>query len=305
MRRYGCGVVIAVLVTCIFIGQTHAQRANRPIELQCTGSVKSIQPLFQVTTDKDEIWIFEFSQNIIPNEDIHITGEAEPGWLQSGMAVRLTAKINTKKGRFIDPITELEVIASRPEIEPGLIDENKPKDTDDLFPAGDKKPAKKPKATKLPEEMTATLVGEIGSFKEGEIAIKVPGFKVVKGELAEKCKISVDIANPAMIRVGDKVTVVGEYFEAYAPNGGAPGRGFIKKIDVTANEKFEPAKPVKRGQKPYDNAKPGEEGKDAKSDGKPDEKGAAKPEPGKAAAGKPAAGKPEAGKAPLDPKKKP
>lgn len=321
MRRLGCGVAIAVMGAFFLASSAWGQNTR---EITITGSVKSLQPRFEVTTEKDEVWILTLSSGIIPGEHIHITGEADPAWLQSGMLVRLSAKINTKKGKILEPISALEVVAYRPEIEPTLVDENQPKGTDDLLTT-DKKPPKKPKPAKFPEEMTATIVGEIGSFKEGEISIKAPG-KLLKGELAKECKISVDIADPRLVRVNDKVTIVADHYEAQAPSGGAPGVGAIKEINVIANEKFEPVKPLKRGQKPYDNAKPGDSAQGGKADDKDDAKPAAgkaeagkpgaKPDAGKPAAGKPDAGKPAAGKvdpakpgankpAAVDPKKKP
>jgi hypothetical protein len=307
MRRLGCCLALSILMVFTVLENANGQNQR---EVTITGSVKSIVPRFTVTSEKDETWFLNWSSGINPGEHIHITGEAEPAWLQQGMIVRLTAKVNTKKPRFLEPITSLEVVSYRPEIEASLVDENQPKGTDDLL-STDKKPPKKPKATKLPEEMTATIVGEIEKVKDGEISIKAPGVRSsFKGELAEKCKISVDVAIPGLISVGDKVTILADHYVAEAPNGGAPGIGTIKEINVEAAAKFEAPKPVKRGQKPYDNSKPTEDAKpgaDEKGAAKPGstKPGSTKPAGGKADAGKPAAGKNEPAKPGAEPKKKP
>lgn len=253
----------------------YGQKADRPVRMQISGSVKEIAGLqYKVVTEKDEIWILGFSPNIVKNEDIKITGEADLAWLQTGMTVRMSARINTKKGTFLDPVTDFEVIAMRPGIEFGIQNENEPKPTDGLFEAK----AQSKKSPKLPEEMTATIVGRLGSTKQGKISINVPGFnKTLKGDLSEKCKVLVDIDDPTMIRVGDKVTIEGSHYEYQAPSGGTPGIGAIEKLEVQANSKFEVVKQPKRGAKPYDNTKTG----DPTKDGKPDEKGGAKAEPAK------------------------
>lgn len=293
MRRVGFGLFYLLAATVLNTcggGLAFGQKADRPVRMQISGSVKEIVGLqYKVVTEKDEIWILGFSPNIVRNEDIKITGEADLAWVQSGMLVRMSAKINTKKGTFLDPVTDFEIISMRPGIDFGVQNENEPKPTDGLFEA--KSQAKKP--AKMPEEMTATIVGRLGSTSKGKITISVPGvFKTLKGELSEKCKILVDVDDPTMIRVGDKVTIEGSHFEYQAPSGGTPGIGAIEKLEVQANAKFEIVKAQKRGSKPYDNSKPGE----APKDGKPDEKGAVKPEPTK----------PEKGvKPPVEPKKKP
>lgn len=277
-RRFGAGLKAGWLMAFLLLGASAApaQQAVRPMPFEVSGSVKQIGPFLQVVADNDDIWNLRFPPNIVPGEDIHVLGEADAEWLQPGMMVRITAKINTKKGAFLEPIKSLEVITVRPENEPGLINEDEPKLGDDLFTDPDPKQKKRPKPTKLPEEINATMIGDIGSIKAGKITIRVPGFKSVKGELSEKCKISVDMANPAMIRVGDKVTVKGEYYAAEKPNGGAPGFGTIKTIEVQAAEKFEPIKPLKRGQQPGGYGKPGEEGKEGGSGKKGEDKQAEK-----------------------------
>jgi hypothetical protein len=270
-----------------------AQKADRPVRMQITGTVKEVGGLFPltVTTDKDENWKLGFSQSIVQNEDVHVRGDADLAWVQPGFVVRMTAKVNTKKGVFLEPVSSFEVITLRPEIEYGIHNENEEKSTDGLF---ENKTVQK---KKLPEEMTATIVGEIASLKSGKISVKVPGAKTLKGELAEKCKITVDVDQPQFIRVGDKVTIEGTHYEYQKPDGGAAGIGSIDKIEVDAAAKFEPMKPTKKGAKPYDNAKPGDDTKAAKPDekgSKPEEKGAAKP-----GAAKPGE------KAAVEPKKKP
>jgi hypothetical protein len=269
MRRVGFGVVgllAAAMLWSMCAGSAHAQKADRPVRMQISGSVKMLgNDKLQVVTEKDEAWILGFSDKIVPSEDIKVTGEADLAWVQRGMNVRMSARINTKKWTFLDPITEFEIVAIRPGIEYMIKNENEPKDTDGLFEG---KTVKK-SSQKWPEEITAMIVGRIDSVKAGKIAITVPGYKGVKGELSEKCKIQVDVDNVAMIRVGDKVTIEGMHYEYLAPSGGTLGQGWIDKIEVVANEKFELPKPVKKGQKPYDNAKPGEAPKDGKAEEKP------------------------------------
>lgn len=285
--KWAAIAVLTIAIVCIAARPGLAQKADRPVRMQISGTVTEVGGVFplSVTTDKDEKWRLGFSQSIVQNEDIHIRGEADLAWVQPGFVVRMTAKINTKKGAFLEPVANFEVITLRPEIEYGI--HNDAKIAEGAFePKSEQK-----KSAKLPEEMTATLVGEIVSLKGGKISVKVPGSKTLKGELAEKCKVTVDVDQPRFIRVGDKVSIEGSHYEYQKPDGGAAGIGSIEKLEVDAAAKFELIKASKKGNKAYDNAKPNE-------DSKLDEKGAAKPAEG----GKPA--KP-GDKPAADPKKKP
>jgi hypothetical protein len=276
-----------------------AQGPGRQLPLQISGTVKQVGNFIQVTSDKDEQWTLRVSPNIT-SENVHITGEADIDWVQPGYVIRMTAKINTKKGTFLEPVSDLEVISLRPGIEFGILNENEPKPTDGLFETNAKTAQKK--APKLPEELTATIVGKFGGAKGGKLSISVPGFKkVLKGELSEKCKVMVDVDALGLIRAGDKISVEGQYYEDQKPQGGGLGFGVVDKIDVQATEKFELQKPTKAGSKPAE-GKPGEDAKDSKEGAKPGV-GKSEPEAKPVAGAKPAApGKPSA---PAQPPKKP
>jgi hypothetical protein len=300
VSNVGFSAVAALTIIFALLGErsSQAQKADRPVRMQITGTVTEIGGLtpLTVSTDKDEKWKLGFSQSIVQNEDVHIRGNADIAWVQPGFVVRMSAKINPKKGVFLEPVSNFEVITLRPEIEYGIHNEDKP------FEGTFESKTVEKKTQKSPEEITATIVGEIASIKSGKISVKVPGSKTLKGELAEKCKVTVDVDMPQLIRVGDKVTIEGTHYEYQKPDGGAAGIGAIDKIEVDAAAKFELMKPTKKGARPYDNAKPGDNksGDDPKA--KPEEKGAAKPASAKPEASKPA----KPGEKPAaEPKKKP
>jgi len=132
----------------------------------------------------------------------------------------------------------------------------------------------------------AGAVGKVG--RGGEVTVNAAGAQV-KFNLAEECKITVDLNDISFVSAGDKAVVQGYAFK------GQMGEGWASKIEVTAanpltdGSKKKPAKPVKETKSAAKGAKgekaekgdkeenPAEEKKEEpKKDG--DSKGAEKPD---------------------------
>jgi hypothetical protein len=170
---------------------------------------------------------------------IEYLATAEPSWLVPGMLVRFTATVD-RRGKIQEPIDQLEVITLREGIQLGVVS-----DMGDGGGLGDEgaglfqeaKPEKKEKKKAPPpkDSGTWTFVGRLTETKNGRVAIAVPG-KVLKGELAENAKISVDYGNLSLVKPGDQIT-----FQGWSPIG-RKQYVMANTVTVTSPEKLVGAK---------------------------------------------------------------
>lgn len=194
---------------------------------------------------------------------IEYLATAEPNWLAPGMLVRFTATVD-RRGKIQEPIGQLEVITLREGVQIGVVtdmgDGGVGEEGAALFQ--DAKPEKKEKKKAPPKDSgTWTFVGRLTEAKNGRVSIAIPG-KVLKGELAEGAKISVDYGNLSLVKPGDQIT-----FQGWSPVG---RKQFVmaNTITVTAPEKLVGA--TKKKPKPESDGDAGKTGD--KPEGKPETK---------------------------------
>ena len=148
---------------------------------------------------------------------VTVTGTAEPGFLAPGLIVRFSAKMSSK-GLVKDPIGELAVIEASELNQIGA--------QPDLAPGEDLKKAEK----EGPVEWV--VIGAIRSVKKNQLQIAAGG-KAIKAEVADDCKITVDVSDLSIVQAGDEISVVGKQYPGLQVGGASqPGQVIGDKIDV-------------------------------------------------------------------------
>ncbi len=256
------------------------------IPLKTSGTIKGVAPgVLQIATGEGDMWLLKVEAK---PQDVTFSGTAEKSFLRTGMFVEFRAQIS-KKGVVAEPVASLTVFTPS-EGRPLALDPDGVGGGDGtLFnePKDDKKPEPKAKkSTRLKADDTvyrvAGVINKIG--RAGDLTVSAGGAQV-KFNLAEDCKISVDINDLSFVTLGDKITVDGSFLK------GRSGEGIASKIEVTATNpltdgsKKKSTKPVKgdpkgekgvkgaKGEKGDKEEKPAEEKKDT------EKKDAEKPEP--------------------------
>lgn len=127
-----------------------------------------------------------------PNE-ITIRGEAEKGWVRQGMLVTFDATVD-KKGVGQEAVSEISVFPPGPSIVMGVTQ------ADALPTLGDDGGS-----SSTEETATVTVVGRLTSIaRDGRWNVTAGRAKVLV-EVAEDAKIKVELHEPSLIQIGDKV----------------------------------------------------------------------------------------------------
>lgn len=219
--------------------------------LNLSGTIKGVGPgALQITVTEKEVWIVSIDPKIM-QQDVTFTGSAEKSFLQPGMFVEFRSTVN-KRGTVLEPVASLAVFTPSEGRLPGL--------QADGAPGGALDPKDK-KAAKAKADDTVYLVrGAITKVgRGGDVTVKASG-DLVKFNLAEECKISVDLNDLSFVAPGDKVAVQGWFYKD------RPGEGMANNtIAITAEKpltsgvKKKPTKLVKETKAPVKGAK-GEKG---------------------------------------------
>lgn len=170
---------------------------------------------------------------------ITVTGTAEPGFLSPGLLVRFTATM-TSKGQVEDKISELAVVEAS--------------DTNKVGAQPDLEPGKSLKEAEKEGPVTWIVVAPIRSFKNNQLMVAAG--KAIKAEVAEDCKITVDVTNYTIAQEGDEIAVVGKLLQEAQTMGDVtiPGQVLAEKVDITlvkpltapGKKKGAKARPVKK-----------------------------------------------------------
>lgn len=165
---------------------------------------------------------------------VTVTGTAEPGFLAPGLIVRFSAVI-TGKGLVEEAIKELAVIE--------VSELNKPGMQADLAPGEDLKEAEK----KGP--VTYVVIGTIRSIKNKQLQILAG--KTIRAEVADDCKITIDVSNPGIAREGDEISVTGKLLQEPQKMGDSslPGQVLGEKVEIALSKPLT-APGKKKGAKP-------------------------------------------------------
>ncbi len=166
---------------------------------------------------------------------VTVTGTAEPGFLGPGLIVRFSAAM-TNKGLVEEKIKELQVVETSELVKVGA--------QPDLAPGEDLKEAEK----KGP--VTWIVIGPIRSFKNNQLQVNAGG-KAIKAELADDCKITVDVGNFLIAREGDEISVEGKLYQKGQRVGDVttPSQVLADKVEITLTKPLT-APSKKKGAKP-------------------------------------------------------
>jgi hypothetical protein len=246
---------------------TVAQNLEKEPFQNLTGTIKAAAPgAVQVAVTEKEVWVIHIDDTI-KQQDIVFSGTAEKAFLRPGMFVEFRAQVN-KRGMVLEPVASLTVFTPSEARPPGVLPDGEagggggalfgdPKE-------GKEKPEPKKAAAKPKGDDTiyrvAGAISKVG--RAGDVTVTAGGAQV-KFNLAEECKITVDVNELAYVAPGDKAVVQGSSVK------GQPGEGIASKIEITASKpltdgtKKKPTKPVKEPKTP---AKGGKGDKGAKGD---------------------------------------
>jgi hypothetical protein len=274
--------LLAALLTSL-----HASAQDlTPEPLKVSGTLKRAAPgVIQMATDTGDMWLLKIDAR---PQDVTFSGTAEKSFLRTGMFVEFRGQIS-KKGVVAEPVANLTVFTPSDARPPGVDADSVGGEGGNLFtePKDEKKPdPKEKKAARLKADDTvyrvAGAISKVG--RGGDLTVSAGGAQV-KFNLAEDCKISVEINDLSFVSPGDKINVEGKFLKA------RPGEGAANKIEITAanpladNSKKKPARPIKesktgvkgaKGEKTDKEDKPAEDKKEEKAEKKDDDKETAK-----------------------------
>lgn len=233
----------AALVLAVVESPSLAQNQFGQIKKEATpydgkGNIVEVGPQGIQIKDSDGKTLFVgFDQKT----KITVTGTAEPGFLSPGLLVRFTATM-TSKGQVEDKITELAVVEQS--------------DTNKVGAQPDLEPGKSLKEAEKEGPVTWIVVAPIRTFKNNQLTVTAG--KAIKAEVAEDCKITVDLTNNgiALAQEGDEIAVVGKLLQEAQTMGemSIPGQVLAEKVDITlvkpltapGKKKGAKARPVKK-----------------------------------------------------------
>lgn len=239
--RLTLSACLVVFCTTSLLAQGNKQPPKE--YLRSSGTILKIAPGFlQVKTKDGGQWVIQVPSN---REGISVIGMAETNWLQRGMYVRFTGLFD-KRGKPSGSINQLQVFTPNKETRIGIFpDSGLGLETKKLFSdaeAAAPQPGKQPASSQFSPFMVA---GRVASMKGGKLSV-LAGRTVVQTQLAEKAKISVNVSDARLARVGDLVEL-----EAWYPaNQKAAARAIATKIKVTASKPYAMPKRERPTRKP-------------------------------------------------------
>lgn len=225
---------LAVLVLSL---PAHAQNPNQPQQgmpnfngrpgqkqerTNLTGTLTAAQaPLIKLKPEKgNQEWTIRVDSK---PEEIIVRGEAEKGWVRPGMFVHFEATLD-KKGVGQSAVSQVSVFTPTPQLELGVTEQAA---LPDFSSAGSEE------ATESTGEEVAkyTVVGRLsGVARDGKWSVTAGKAKVTV-EVAEDAKISVELPDPRLIRMGDTVKGTVYYYNQ--------GVGVLRgDVEVEAAEPF-------------------------------------------------------------------
>lgn len=229
-------LVLAALQSPLWAQNQFGIKKEPPPPYDGKGNIVEVGPQGIQIKDSDGKTLFiGFDQKT----KIAVTGTAEPGFLSPGLLVRFTATM-TNKGQVQDKITELAVVEAS--------------ETNKVGAQPDLEPGKSLKEAEKEGPVTWIVVAPIRSFKNNQLMVAAG--KAIKAEVAEDCKITVDVTNYGIAQEGDEIAVVGKLLQDSQTMGDVtiPGQVLAEKVDITlvkpltapGKKKGAKARPVKK-----------------------------------------------------------
>lgn len=210
-----------------------ADETNRPPgaeALAATGKIQAVSDdVVRVKVSDTDTWLV----HITGETKLEVTGTAEPGYLRTGMHVRLSGEIDAK-GNLQGEIESLAVFTPQGKNALGLFDE---KDT-----GPNAKPVKKVAAG------TYQIRAKVLSVKDKDLVL-LAGGKKIYGTLTAEPEVKVVAEDLAMVQDGDEATIAGWYLPADKAAAQKPGQAMAEELTITL------AKPLVAAKKPARAAK--------------------------------------------------
>ncbi|MFP6676443.1 MAG: hypothetical protein VB878_15265 [Pirellulaceae bacterium] len=220
-------VFFFVLIVNIGILVADAQDEKPKLKkVSLSGTIEEMDKgLAKIVDGDDTEWIVKMERNA----KFTYSGTAVPAWLKRGMWVRFTTDFNSKGEPQRSP-KEVEVFLPKKGEKLGIYNAAKGKITNPFIKS----------STPTPSErfMELTVAGRVKALRNKELQVEIAGRPTiyVKVDLDEQTKIQVDVADPTLIRKGDKVTIQG--WEV--PN--SENAVLATSLTVTAKEPLAPKK---------------------------------------------------------------
>ncbi|RCS40462.1 hypothetical protein DTL42_24105 [Bremerella cremea] len=199
MLRQPTSLVVSCVLTTLLLGtslwaqQPGAPAQNKPERKEISGKLSDAKGKYiKLTPDQGgQDWVILVESK--PNE-ITIRGEAEKGWVRQGMLVTFDATVD-KKGIGQEAVQEVSVFAPGPSIVMGVTE------------AGALPTQGEDSGSKSTEETAkVTVVGRLTSIaRDGRWNVAAGRTKVLV-EVAEDAKVKVELHEPSLIQIGDKVS---------------------------------------------------------------------------------------------------
>lgn len=202
MFRHTPSLVISCALLALFVtssgfaqqpGAPGQPAQNKPEKKEITGTLADAKGKYiKLTPEKGgQDWVILVDSK--PNE-ITIRGEAEKGWVRQGMLVTFDATVD-KKGIGQEPVGELSVFPPGPSIVMGVTEASSlPTLGGDSGGKGSEE-----------ETATVTVVGRLTSIaRDGRWNVAAGRAKVLV-EVADDAKIKVELHEPSLIQIGDKI----------------------------------------------------------------------------------------------------
>ena len=207
------------------------QPPNVPREnLAASGVLKGARgAVLQMQTTEGEPWLIQVQPN--RPQDINFIASAEASFVKPGMLVQFSSKLN-KRGQADEPVTALTIFTMKEGYQLGVMSDSSIEGgaSSGLFEEPAEKPKEKKAKAKLDEDTVYRVAGQVTKIgRTGEMTVNAGG-TVVKAELAEDAKVSVDVNDLTYARPGDKVEVRGWYI------AGQKGQGVGNQVSVSAAE---------------------------------------------------------------------
>ncbi len=208
------------------------QPGQKQERTEINGSLTAAQgKLIKVKNGNDE-WILRVDSK---PEDIVVRGEAEKGWVRPGMFVHFEATLD-KKGFAQEPVKEVSIFTPGQNIELGITEAG----------AAGFSTEEDSASAEEAETATYTVVGRLASVtRDGRWSITA-GRDRANVEVADDAKISVEVSDPTLIRIGDKVKGTVYYYNK--PTGILRGQVEVEAVNsFTAPEENTRARRPRRG----------------------------------------------------------
>ncbi|MBA2114522.1 hypothetical protein [Bremerella alba] len=232
-----CAAASFSLAVLLLSFPVHAQNANQPQQgmpnfngrpgqeqerTTLTGKLTAAQaPLIKLKPEKgNQEWTIRVDSK--PNEII-VRGEAEKAWVRPGMFVHFEATLD-KKGVGQSAISKVSVFTPTPQLELGVTEQA---ELPDFSSTGEQETTE----STAEEVSKYTVVGRLsGVSRDGKWSVSAGKAKVTV-EIAEDAKISVELPDPRLIRMGDTVKGTVHYYDQ--------GVGILKgEVEVEAAQPF-------------------------------------------------------------------